>query len=189
MKLIWLLPLMFVTTASASEIACSNPESRQFDFWLGDWRVEQRISDGEGDWIELGATTSVSREAAGCALVERWSGSVQFAWAGMEQPEAMSGLSVRYFHPKERQWHIHWLDSRNPAFGDPFKGGFDEGVGRFYLTRNTEAGPRRSRITFEQPAQDRVRWELALEREPGEWTTFWIMDMHRIATGDVDQGS
>jgi hypothetical protein len=42
------------------------------------------------------------------ALIERWEGRVSFFWEGMEEPEAMTGLSVRAYDPRAAKWFIHW---------------------------------------------------------------------------------
>ena len=49
-----------------------------FDFWIGDWRIQQKILRQDGNWLELDAKTSVSPALDGLALVEHWEGSVQF---------------------------------------------------------------------------------------------------------------
>ena len=169
----------FALVPNAGGNACAEAEHRQFDFWLGDWQIEQAITGANGETLRLPATTSVTLAAGGCALVERWSGTVQFFWEGMEKPEAMEGLSVRYFNPREGRWFIHWLDSRSASFGEPFRGTFQDGLGTFTVTRATPRGTSTSRITFAQPGRDRVRWELAVEDGGGKWQPLWIMNMRR----------
>jgi hypothetical protein len=61
---------------------CLSPEAREFDFWIGDWIIEQKILQQDGSWLKLDATTSVSPDLNGCAIVEHWEGSVQFFWEG-----------------------------------------------------------------------------------------------------------
>jgi hypothetical protein len=170
-----------LTRAQPEDPACTSPEARQFDFWLGDWAIEQRILRQDGSYAEFPARTSVRSAAAGCALVEEWRGTVEFFWAGMEAPAELHGLSVRAWNPGAREWVIHWLDDMNPALGEPFVGVFEAGRGTFTQTTTGPDGvDRTSRITFENPAVGVVEWSLASSRDGGEsWTTLWSMHMTR----------
>jgi hypothetical protein len=167
--------------AQAADPPCNSPEARQFDFWLGDWAIEQRILRKDGSYAEFPARTSVRLAAAGCALVEEWRGSVQFFWAGMETPAELHGLSIRAWDPTDRVWVIHWLDDMNPALGEPFVGGFEDGRGTFIqATTGSDGVERTSRITFDNPVEGVVEWSLASSRDGGEsWTTLWSMHMTR----------
>jgi len=159
---------------------CDSTKARAFDFWLGDWTIEQRILTADGRWRAFPARTSVSRAAGGCALVERWEGTVQFFWEGMTRPEKLSALSVRAYDSAANEWRIHWMDSRSPRFGPPYVGGFTDGVGEFFSSRQTPDGPRRSRITFSEITADSVHWDLAVSSDDGRtWTRIWIMEMRR----------
>jgi hypothetical protein len=167
--------------AQPADPACTTPEARQFDFWLGDWAIEQRILRQDGSYAEFPARTSVRSAAAGCALVEEWRGTVQFFWAGMEAPAELHGLSVRAWDPAAGVWIIHWLDDMDPVLGEPFVGGFAAGRGTFTQTTTGADGVERtSRITFHNPIDGIVEWTLATSRDGGEsWTTLWSMDMTR----------
>jgi hypothetical protein len=151
------------------EAACPAPEARQFDFWLGDWTIEQRVLRADGSYAEFPARTTVRLAAAGCALVEDWSGTVQFFWEGMREPAELHGLSVRAWDRDSRMWSIHWMDDRSPAFTAPFVGGFKDGRGAFLQTAIGPDGVERtSRITFERPADGVVDWSLASTSDGGK---------------------
>ena len=167
--------------AQLADPACTSPEARQFDFWLGDWTIEQRILRQDGSYAEFPARTSVRPTAAGCALIEEWRGTVQFFWTGMDAPAELHGLSVRAWDPATHAWVIHWLDDMDPALGEPFVGGFEEGSGTFTRTTTGPDGVERfSRIRFERRADGVVEWSLATSRDAGEsWTTLWSMHMTR----------
>ena len=101
---------------------CDTPEARAFDFWIGDWKIDQRILQQDGTWLELPAKTSVSKALDGCALVEHWEGEVLFFWEGMKEPEPMKGFSIRTYDPETEHWQIHWMDTRSPRFAEPYTG-------------------------------------------------------------------
>lgn len=168
--------------SSAQETrGCGSPEAADFDFWIGDWRIEQKILRQDGSWLPLEARTSVSATLDGCALIEHWEGEVQFFWEGMSQPELMKGLSVRAFDAEAGVWSIHWMDSRTPRFGTPYRGRFQDDRGEFFRNWVSPQGERKGRITFSDINPDSVRWDLAVSSDDGQsWTTLWIMNMYRI---------
>lgn len=168
--------------AAADAGPCTSPEARGFDFWIGDWTIEQKIRLRDGSWLTLPARTSVSRALDGCALVERWEGEVQFFWEGMVEPERIAGLSVRAYDPAAGEWRIHWMDTRSPRFGPPYSGGFRDGRGEFTREVQTADGSRLTRITFSGIRDDSVHWELAVSNDGGgTWSVLWTMAMRRAA--------
>ena len=47
---------------------CTAPEYRQFDFWIGDWVVQNPAG-------QIAGMNSITREYDGCLLVEHWAGT------------------------------------------------------------------------------------------------------------------
>ncbi|HSR42290.1 MAG TPA: hypothetical protein VLL48_08965 [Longimicrobiales bacterium] len=70
---------------------CAAEEHRHFDFWVGEWRVEN--PDGE----EAGANT-ISRISEGCALLEEWVSA-----------RGISGNSVNFYDPERESWNQVWV--------------------------------------------------------------------------------
>lgn len=159
---------------------CAGP-AREFDFWLGDWVIEQQILNRDGTWLSLPAHSSVSLSPDGCVYTEHWRGEVQFFWETMEAPETVWGYSVRAFDEDAGVWRIYWMDGANPRFDTPYVGGFEEGGrGVFLRAMETDAGARTGRIIFERVGDDIVDWELAVSSEANPaWRTLWRMRMHR----------
>ncbi len=154
--------------------------ARAFDFWVGDWNIQQKILQKDGTWLELEAKTSVSKTLNGSALIEHWQGEVQFFWEGMQKPEPMKGLSVRAYDPQTQKWYIHWMDTGRPYFGTPYSGSFEKGRGEFFRTWQTPKGERMGRITFSNISGDSVDWELAISKDEGKsWSALWTMHMQR----------
>ena len=177
-----LVQVLLVRTATGQTTdptpgACDSEEARAFDFWVGDWSIRQTMRQADGSWIDLPAETSVERALDGCALVERWSGEVQYFWDNMDAPVPLRGFSVRAYHPESGLWRIHWMDTREPFFGAPYEGGFEAGRGTFY--RENADGLRGARITFEPVAPDTVDWELAVSNDGENWMPIWRMAMSR----------
>lgn len=155
--------------------------AQQFNFWIGAWDIQQRILGADGSWLEFPAETAVSPTLAGLALIEHWRGTVQFFWEGMESPAEMEGLSIRAYDEKSKVWKIHWMDSRHPILGEPYKGTFAAGGGTFFRSWQTEEGEsRQGRIRFRDIQSDTVRWDLAVSSGAAQhWSVLWIMEMRR----------
>jgi ketosteroid isomerase-like protein len=84
-------PIVAGTTAMQ---ACSNPESHQFDFWVGDWDVFE---------VENPAT-SVARvrvDRGGCVLREDY-----------QDKEGHMGQSFSIYDAPRRNWHQSWVTNR-----------------------------------------------------------------------------
>lgn len=154
--------------------------ARAFDFWLGDWQLEQRIWTGRRDDFEpYAGLNRVRLIEDGGALVESFEGRARFFWLGMDEPSEMRGVSVRVYYPEEREWRIFWMDNLDPKFGPPYTGGFSGDVGEFLLT-DRPAGIPPSRMRFERRIDGSVNWQLALRTPDGEnWQPLWLIEFRR----------
>jgi hypothetical protein len=131
-----------------SPAACSAPEYRQFDFWLGEWNVY----DPKG---QIQGTNRITRELGGCVLQERW------VAAG---PVAQEGSSFNTWSPAAKRWHQTWVDSTGGFL--LLDGVFENGV----MTLRGEmparsGGTVRHRIAWSALAGGRLRqfWERSTD--------------------------
>ena len=90
-------PSPTVTPASAptpvpTSAACTAPQYRQFDFWLGEWDLVG--SDGKKS-----AEDRVVQVLGGCALQENWTGV-----------KSGQGLSFSAYDPATKHWHQTLMD-------------------------------------------------------------------------------
>ena len=95
--------------ASPAAPACSAPEYRQFDFWIGDW-----------DAFEAGekaaeARVRVTRILGGCVLLEDY-----------EQPGGAKGESFSIYDASRKVWHQTWVTNRGKLL--VIEGKFDAGT-------------------------------------------------------------
>jgi len=72
--------------------ACSAPQHRQFDFWLGEW-------DLVGNDGKKSAEDKVVQVLGGCALQENWTGV-----------KSGQGLSFSAYDPATKRWHQTLMD-------------------------------------------------------------------------------
>ncbi len=109
MRLPLLVPLLAVACAEAPAQqppppappppqACTAPEHRQFDFWLGSWDVT-----GGPKLDTLVGRNTITKVSSGCALAEHWvNGSGQDGHTGAPasyrpgEPPSKTALTCRY---------------------------------------------------------------------------------------------
>lgn len=89
-RLRWTLAIA-MGVAGFAHAGCDEPERRQFDFWLGQWRVES----AQG----LAGHNRIEAIEGGCALLEHW-----------RSASGGSGTSLNAYDPVGRQWHQTWVD-------------------------------------------------------------------------------
>jgi hypothetical protein len=70
---------------------CDTSVYRQFDFWIGEWEVFDKTGQKIGD-------SSVTKEEAGCLLVERW-----------KSARGNNGQSYNFVDPSRGQWRQVWV--------------------------------------------------------------------------------
>ena len=123
---------------------------REFDFWLGRWRVE--IADGRhaGD-------NHIERQIAGCVLVERWS-----------SVNGGGGASFNFVDPGSGQWRQFWV---SPGLTIDIEGGLqDESMVMTGKIRyHNQPHDFDFRGTWTPMADGRVRQYFEEAREPGTW--------------------
>jgi hypothetical protein len=133
------------TAQTAAKTDCSPPEFRQFDFWLGAWRV---TSQGKP-----AGTSRIEAAMKGCAVIEHWTS------AGGGQ-----GTSLNFYDRRTKTWSQAWIDEGGNALH--LKGGIVDG--RMVLQsepQETPKGPAVQRITWSREADRQVRqlWESSLD--------------------------
>ena len=90
-----------------SLVACQGPEFRQFDFWIGDWVVENPAGQKVGENL-------VTREQDGCILIEHWKSGRGFE----------TGTSFNYYDIRDKKFHqIYFDNSGNAGAYPPMAGG------------------------------------------------------------------
>jgi hypothetical protein len=114
--------------------ACTAPEHRQFDFWVGRWDVYPTGTQ------RLVAHSLIERLYGDCVIRESW---MPLRGGG--------GSSLNSWRPGERRWRQLWADSAN-SWAE-FSGGL-EGEAMVLVAG---AGPTRSRMTYSRQPGGAVR--------------------------------
>jgi hypothetical protein len=97
------------TAPPAPAPACTAPEHRQFDFWLGEWDVYSTGTD------QLVGRNLIEKLYDGCTIRE--------SWTPVRGP---GGSSFNTWRPDEKVWRQTWVDGGN-SHAD-FKGGLKDGA-------------------------------------------------------------
>jgi len=70
---------------------------RDFDFWLGKWKVYNRVGKKQ-----FAGDNHISAIEGGCAILEQWKGK-----------GGGTGKSVNYYNPINKKWRQIWLSAGN----------------------------------------------------------------------------
>jgi hypothetical protein len=84
-------PVTADTPANSPTPACVAPEFRQFDFWIGHWRV----TNPQGNQV---GTSEISRASEGCAIREEW-----------KSASGSNGTSINCYNSADHKWHQDWV--------------------------------------------------------------------------------
>lgn len=91
-----LLPALAQDSNSAqANNSCLTQAHRAFDFWVGDWQV----NDAKGKPAGRNLVQSVQN---GCALQENWTSA----------SSGFSGTSLNYYNRQSQRWHQTWVDNQ-----------------------------------------------------------------------------
>jgi ketosteroid isomerase-like protein len=98
-----------VASAQSPRPSCVAPESRQFDFWVGDWDAYDVDSP-----TTVAARTRVDRILDGCVLMEDYQGT-----------NGLKGQSFTIYDAARKVWHQSWVTNRGQL--QVIEGGFQAG--------------------------------------------------------------
>jgi len=132
---------------------CTSAEYRQFDFWLGDFKVE----DPNGNYV---GDNEITLHLDGCMLMESWKGA-----------SGMNGMSMNFYDPSDQTWNQIFVDNNGaPANWPPLKGKFENGS----MVLWSPEGENRSRWTWTKISNDKVRQMAESTSDGGKtWTVVW----------------
>lgn len=125
--------------------ACVAPEFRQFDFWLGKWKV----TDPQGNQV---GTSEISRVSEGCAIREQWTSA-----------SGKGGMSINYYDADDLQWHQDWVGGDGTILH--LRGGLKAGAMVLSGESKGSKGTVINRITWTQLPDGKVKqqWETSID--------------------------
>lgn len=155
---------------NAQAPACAEEPYRQFDFWLGQWKVYGTDSLGQE---KLLGTNRIERQHKGCVIQEHWSSAVS----------GHSGTSLNYYNPQDSSWHQLWVSNTGNILN--LKGG-RQGRKMVMLSPATvspQGQPYRNRLSWTPRPDGSVRqlWEV------GSDSTGWTPVFDGLYRPQTDQ--
>jgi hypothetical protein len=135
--------------------ACEGAEFRQFDFWLGKWKVTLPQGPQVG-------TSEITRQAEGCAIREQWTAA-----------SGKGGVSINYYDSTDRQWYQDWVGGDGTILH--LHGGMKEGAMVLSDESKSSPGAPRNRITFTPMPDGKAKQEWSISKDRGQtWETSFL---------------
>ncbi len=147
----------FAAVMQAAEAAhvCSREPCRQFDFWVGSWKVFNPGGQRVG-------TNHIRRVENGCALQENWTSA-----------RGGTGTSINFFHPGRGRWMQTWFDGNGGIID--LEGELRDGAMRLEGTHYAADGTfELIRGTWTPLADGRVRQFFEQSRDQGSTWYVWF---------------
>jgi hypothetical protein len=144
---------------------CDSPESRQFDFWVGDWELSYKGPDGK----VAASRNRITRILDGCVLLEQFAGA---------PGTKLDGHSVSTYDRNTKQWKQAWVDNTGSYLD--FTGGFADA--KMVLSRDAERQGKRfkQRMVWQDIRADSFKWLWQRSDDGGStWSTQWEIDYRR----------
>ena len=148
------LLVSFSIVFSQNPKPCSVPESKQFDFWIGDWKAS---------WADTASgSNSISKILGGCVIYEQFSGS---------SSSPLVGKSVSVYNSRTGKWHQTWVDNQGGYLD--FEGQWEGD--KMVLSRTFELKGKKimQRMIWFNISADKFDWNW--ERSDDDGTTWKIV--------------
>jgi hypothetical protein len=149
------------------------PQIKQMSWFIGEWEIESRIRNKEGDWAEDVCYSSVEPILGGHALQERFWGTLG--------GETIDAMSMRTYNENAERWEQAWLDTSGHRIA-VFYGEWDgeKFVGKSRDTVENPDSERRVREVFFNIEKDRFSWKLEMiNKDNPDWTPVWTLEYVR----------
>ncbi len=151
-RLLGLLALLTLTASAQTPPPALPPESRQFDFWVGEWEVSNPAG-------QMAGRSKIELIAGGAGVLENWTGASGY-----------TGRSLNAWNATQKQWQQYWVGSDGGVL--QLVGGIVEGRMVLSAEREVRGQRRLERITWTPNADGTVRQHWEQSTDGGKtWTT------------------
>ena len=145
---------------------CDTPESKQLDFWVGEWELTTVGGQGAGNK----SRNRISKIMDGCVVLEEFSGG---------GASKLNGHSVSTYDRATRQWRQTWVD--NTASYLDLKGGVVDGNMSFWREAESQGKKVKQRMVWRDVKADSLKWLWQRSLDDGAtWNTQWEIDYRRL---------
>jgi type II secretory pathway pseudopilin PulG len=145
---------LFARVLKAAEPCKNSPDHRQFDFWVGEWNVQNPLGQPAG-------TSSIQQILDDCIIFENWTGQGGY-----------TGKSFNLYNKVTGKWEQIWVDSMGAI--TKYEGQLvKDGVLEYHFdSTQPDGSAMHHRLTFFKLGPDRVRQFSELSADDGKtWTT------------------
>jgi hypothetical protein len=157
--------LLAPSWAQAQSYGCSSPESKQLDFWLGEWELSYVENGKPGK-----SRNRITKTLDGCAVLEEFSGA---------PGTKLDGRSLSTFDRLTRRWKQTWVD--NTASYLDFTGAMQDGRMVFSREMQRDGKTVGQRMVFADVQPDSLKWLWQRSEDGGRtWDTQWEIQYRRI---------
>lgn len=144
--------------------SCENtPESKQFDFWVGEWNVYTTQGQKGGD-------SKIEKLFTGCVILENWKGI-----------NGYEGKSFNFYSLTDKKWHEYWVDQN--AVATSYEGNYDstqKAIVFYSYDHAKDANPFLVRLRFFNLDSNTVRQFSEKSTDDGKtWTTQYDLTYKR----------
>ncbi len=149
------------------QAACSAPEYRQLDFWVGEWTLSWELNGTKGS----GRNSITRNEFGPCVIIERF----------IADDGSLKGISISSFVKAAGEWRQTWMDDSGGYF-DLHGGPALDRAHPFALEtyRRKPAAPFR-RMVWQDIGPDSLVWRWQSKGEAAEqWKDEWVINYSRI---------
>ncbi|HST35605.1 MAG TPA: hypothetical protein VLK25_03120 [Allosphingosinicella sp.] len=153
----------------AAASAAGTAATGDFAFLAGEWRIANRMKQGES-WIEFPGEATVHSLLAGNASIEE-----------LRIPARnFSGIGLRLYDAAAGVWNDHWINGQARTVGGAMAGTFENGIGTFLADDEENGRPIKARGVWDRITATRCRWHQAVSRDAGAtWEMSWEMHWTR----------
>lgn len=143
---------------------CStNPEYRQFDFWLGEWEVFATNGNRAGQ-------SRISMILDSCIILEEWTGGSGF-----------TGKSFNSWNAATKQWQQTWVDNAGGST-EFLRGKAETGKITFFADNVTDRDGKKfhRKLTFYKLSDEKVRQHGERSNDGGQtWATEYDLEYRK----------
>ena len=141
----------------------SDPQAREFDFWVGEWDVYQTgTSNYQGHSL-------IQMIAGGCAILENW------------DSQNSTGKSINFVDPVTKSWKQCWAGSYAGGIQEFVNGRYEDSAMRFdFQSTDSHGNKTIGRFMFYNQGPEQVRQFNETSADGGKtWTTSYDLTYRR----------
>jgi hypothetical protein len=157
---------ILISAQTETKKPCSSPETRQFDFWLGDWNAIWTDNDGR----QQTGSNHVINLFNGCTIEENFNG---------EPGTPLIGKSFSVYDSRGKIWKQTWVDNQGSYLD--FTGKFKDG--KMILTREfttNKGNSIKQRMTYFNITKNDFDWNWEISKDNGKtWELKWKIHYER----------